>query len=120
GLAPNRSGPLPVAPPGGTTSTTGGIRTMQIRRRVPFTVLMAAVAALSAGLVTGALSASGTEQGGHGMGRGNDLIRESLAPSVPTDPAFHGVVPGAAPWVLKDGSVRLSDRGALDLRVDGL
>ena len=38
---------------------------------------------------------------------------------MPTDPAFHGVAAGGAPWVLKEGSVRLSGHG-LDLRVRGL
>jgi hypothetical protein len=38
----------------------------------------------------------------------------------PTDPTFHGVAPGGAPWLLKDGSVELSSNGRLDLRVRGL
>ncbi len=88
---------------------------MRISKRVPITVL---VAAISTALVGGALSALGSE-GGHGKGHGGQLVRESLAPSVPTDPAFHGVTPGNLPWVLKEGDVRLrSDR--LDLRVQGL
>jgi hypothetical protein len=45
------------------------------------------------------------------------LINESLAPSQPTDPTFHGVTPGGAPWVLKRGEVRLKRDGKLDLRV---
>jgi hypothetical protein len=92
---------------------------MRISKRVPITVFVAAVAALSTALVGGALSALGSEDG-HGKGDGGQLIRESLAPSVPTDPAFHGVIPGNAPWVLKQGTVRLSSRDRLDLRVRGL
>jgi hypothetical protein len=97
---------------------------MRISRRVPITVFIAALAALSAALVVGALSALGDEGGhgnGHGKGDGGELIRESLAPSMPapTDPAFHGVAPGGAPWVLKEGSVRVSGH-RLDLRVRGL
>ena len=88
---------------------------MRISKRVPITVL---VAAISAALVGGALSALGSE-GGHGKGHGGQLIRESLAPSVPTDPAFHGVIPGNLPWVMKEGTVRL-DGHSLDLRVKGL
>jgi hypothetical protein len=89
---------------------------MRISKRVPITIFVAGVAALSAGLMAGALSALGSEQG---KGNGGQLIRESLAPSVPTDPAFHGVTPGNAPWVLKDGKVRLRSH-SLDLRVRGL
>jgi hypothetical protein len=89
---------------------------MRISKRVPITIFVAGVAALSAGLMTGVLSALGSE---HGKGNGGQLVKESLAPSVPTDPAFHGVIPGNAPWVLKDGKVRLSSH-TLDLRVRGL
>ncbi|HEY6638574.1 MAG TPA: hypothetical protein VIZ61_12895 [Solirubrobacterales bacterium] len=92
---------------------------MRISKRVPISVFVAGLAALLAALAVGALSALGSD-GGHGKGHpGGQLIRESLAPSVPTDPTFHGVAPGGSPWVLKEGSVRLSgDR--LDLRVKGL
>jgi hypothetical protein len=95
---------------------------MRISKRIPLSVFVAGVAALSAALAVGALSALGSE-GGHGKGHdmhGGQLIDESLAPSVPTDPTFHGVAPGGAPWVLKEGSVELSSRGRLDLRVRGL
>jgi hypothetical protein len=51
---------------------------------------------------------------------GAAVIDESLAPSQTTDPTFHGVKPGGAPWVLKSGSVRLTSDGRLDLDVRGL
>lgn len=91
---------------------------MRISKRVPSTFVVAALAALTTALAIGALSAFGS---GHGHGKGHDgqLIDESLAPSVPTDPAFHGVAAGGAPWVLKEGSVRLSGH-RLELRVKGL
>ena len=95
---------------------------MRISKRVPLSVFVAGVAALSAALAVGALSALGSEGGhgkGHGHRHGRELIRESLAPSVPTDPMFHGVAPGSVPWELKQGSVRLSSH-RLDLRVRGL
>ena len=44
----------------------------------------------------------------------------SLAPSVPTDPPFHGVAAGGAPWVLDRGEVRVKANGELDLEVRGL
>jgi hypothetical protein len=92
---------------------------MRISKRVPISVIVAAVAALSTALVFGALSALGSDHGEHGKGHAGQLIRESLAPSMPTDPAFHGVTPGGAPWLLKEGSVQLSGH-RLDLRVRGL
>jgi hypothetical protein len=92
---------------------------MRISKRIPTAVFVAALAALSTALAVGALSAFGHD-GGHGRDHGGQLIRESLAPSVPTDPMFHGVAPGGAPWVLDEGQVRLSTDGRLDLRVRGL
>ncbi len=93
---------------------------MRISKRIPTAVFVAALAALTTALAVGALSALGHEHGKRDGNHGGQLISESLAPSVPTDPMFHGVAPGNAPWVLKDGQVRLSDRGRLDLRVRGL
>jgi hypothetical protein len=92
---------------------------MRIPKRIPATVFVAALAALASALAVGALSALGHDGHGHGSNHGR-LIKEALAPSVPTDPAFHGVAPGAAPWVLKQGQVRLNSSGELDLRVSGL
>lgn len=48
------------------------------------------------------------------------VIRESLAPSQTTDPTFHAVKPGGAPWSLRSGVVRLTSNGTLDLAVRGL
>jgi hypothetical protein len=56
----------------------------------------------------------------HGKRHGAPLIDESLAPSQPTDPAFHGVAAGGAPWVLDRGEVRLKKDGKFNLRVKGL
>src|SRR3954466_14668894 len=57
----------------------------------------------------------------HHSGHGGDSpsLKLSLAPSVPTDPSFHAVAPGGAPWVLRRGDVKVSD-ARLDLRVRGL
>jgi hypothetical protein len=93
---------------------------MRISKRVPMTVIVTALAALSTALAVEAIGAFGHDRGEHGKNRGGQLIRESLAPSVPTDPVFHGVSPGAAPWVLDESRVRLSRDGELDLRVTGL
>jgi hypothetical protein len=61
----------------------------------------------------------GPEPGNH---TGRPLLKASLAPSQPppTDPAFHGVSPGAAPWMLQRGEVRLKRDGKLNLRLQGL
>ena len=53
-------------------------------------------------------------------GGGEKALRASLAPSVPTDPAFHGVTPGGVPWVLTRGEVRIKADGEFDLEVVGL
>src|SRR3954451_20398480 len=86
---------------------------MWIPKRVLLVVSVAAIAAMSLALAVGAFGHRG---GGHG---GKALIDAALAPSVPTDPAFHGVAAGGAPWVLKRGDVEVK-RNRLELRVRGL
>src|SRR5262245_44963461 len=56
----------------------------------------------------------------HGKRNGDKLLRASLAPSMTTDPTFHGVTPGGAPWVLDRGEVRVRLDGRFELRVRGL
>jgi hypothetical protein len=92
---------------------------MFIPRRVLVTVFVAAIAGLSLMLAVGA---AGKHPGKakHGKRHGAPLIKESLAPSEPSDPTFHGVGPGGAPWVLKRGEVRVKRSGKLNLRVKGL
>ena len=92
---------------------------MFIPRRVLVTVFMAAVAGLSLMLAVGA---AGKHPGKakQGQRHGAPLIKESLAPSQPSDPTFHGVGPGGAPWVLGRGEVRVKRSGKLRLRVKGL
>src|SRR3954463_12461148 len=86
---------------------------MWIPKRVLLVVSVAAIAAMSLALAVGAFGHRG---GGHG---GKALIDAALAPSVPTDPAFHSVAAGGAPWVLKRGDVEVK-RNRLELRVRGL
>ena len=84
--------------------------------------VMAAAVAVYAGVAVG--HDSGGKHGGkgdrHGRHLGNAVLESSLAPSQTTDPTFHGVAPGGAPWVLDRGNVRLKKKGRLDLRVRGL
>ena len=57
---------------------------------------------------------------GHGHRHGAPLLKQSLAPSLPSDPAFHGVAAGGLPWLLDRGEVRIKADGKLKLRVRGL
>src|SRR3954453_1018228 len=86
--------------------------------------VMAVAVAVYAGVAVGhggGNGNSGKQERHHGgKHRGNPRLRASLAPSQPTDPTFHGVAPGGAPWVLDRGSVKLKSKGTLDLRVRGL
>jgi len=99
---------------------------MWISRRALLTVFVALVAAVSMALAVGAFGSrgGGDDQGNgtHHSGRhhGSPLLDARLAPSLPTDPTFHGVEPGAVPWVLRRGDVRLKRDGKLKLRVKGL
>ncbi len=82
-------------------------------------------ALLAAGLTAGSLSFAVAAVGhGGGGGRHGGELRTSLVPSLPGDPAIHGVQPGGAPWVLDRGQVRLrakgKDRVRLRVRVRGL
>lgn len=52
---------------------------------------------------------------------GSDLqVKTTLVGSLPTDPAFHGVKAGGAPWLLDADSTAEVKDGRLDLRVRGL
>src|SRR5215208_6452516 len=77
----------------------------------------AAVVMLAAIAVYAAV-ASGHDGGGRG--HGGQLVKQALAPSLPTDPAFHGVAAGGVPWVLRRGDVRLKLRGRLEVELRGL
>jgi hypothetical protein len=46
-------------------------------------------------------------------------LTTSVAPSVPTDPVLHGVVPGGAPWVVNSSVVQLNE-GFLAVTIRGL
>lgn len=85
---------------------------------IAFTVLLASVALVFA------LAASGDDghgkKGRHDEGNGQKTLRATLAPSMPSDPTFHGVGPGGVPWQLERGSVRIKRDGEFDLEVRGL
>src|SRR4051794_11550663 len=86
---------------------------MWVSKRALLVISVALVAVTSLALAVGAFGHRG---GGHG---GGPLLKSSLAPSGPTDPAFHAVAAGGAPWVLRRGEAQLK-RHRLELRVRGL
>jgi len=81
---------------------------MRISRRIPKLAAVATGVALLPAAAWAALDAVKLD------------TRTTLAPSVPTDPTFHGVRPGGAPWVISDGSRADVRDGRLDVRVRGL
>jgi len=90
---------------------------MWISKRTLLLVMVAGIVSLSMALAAGAFGKDGD---GHHGNHGKPLIDESLAPSQLTDPDFHGVAHGGAPWVLKRGNVQLKRNGRLELSVKGL
>ena len=88
---------------------------MYVPRKV--VLLLVAAAAL---VFAVAASGHGGDDGKRGKGHGKALLASTLAPSVPTDVAIHGIVPGGVPWVLDRGGVRLKSDGELDVRIRGL
>jgi hypothetical protein len=104
---------------------------MHVSRRAAITALTAAAFAGSSITAVGALGDRGEhngkgqhrgfdEHGGFGKHRGNTLFDTTLAPSVPADPAIHGVAAGGAPWVLRFGEARLRSSGGIDAVIRGL
>jgi hypothetical protein len=79
----------------------------------------AGVLALVGIFSTSAAAAGHPVRTGHWDTRG-EVLRAVLAPSVPTDPHIFGVAPGAAPWRLAHGQVRLGKDGRLAVEVNGL
>lgn len=49
----------------------------------------------------------------------HDLVRADVVPSQPTFGTVNGLPPGAAPWVLDRGEVRVRDDGRMDVRLEG-
>src|SRR5436305_4752838 len=86
-----------------------GRTNMRARKRLLYSILVAIAVTAALTLTAGASDGEGTK-----------LLRSSLAPSVPTDPAFHGVTPGGVPWVLDRGEVSVKADGQFDLALDGL
>ena len=89
-------------------------------RRISRLAAFVAGAVLTAAFLPGAaVAADGSQMsdGGHGD---NELLRASVAGSLPTDPALFGVRPGGAPWTIDRGTVTLRADGRLDVKTDDL
>jgi hypothetical protein len=82
------------------------------------TAVGALSAAVLAGSAIGGMAAFGHED--HGRHGGQTLFRSTLAPTVLSDPAIHGVTRGGVPWQLDSGLARLRHDGRLTVRVRGL
>jgi hypothetical protein len=67
-----------------------------------------------------ALALSPSAAHSEGRAEGHDLIRGELTPSMPGDPPVNGVAPGALPWILDRGEVRVRPNGRMDVRIEGL
>src|SRR4051794_11863370 len=76
---------------------------MWVSKRAVLTTSLTALLAFALALAVGAL---GDRGGGGGGAVHGTRLKDSLAPSVPADPPFHTVGPGAAPWVLRRGEGR--------------
>jgi hypothetical protein len=90
---------------------------MHVSRR---TAVVALAAAALGGSATAGMSAFGRGNENRGHHRGQPLFASRLAPSVPADPALHGVQAGNVPWVLRRGEVRLKRDGRMRVRIRGL
>jgi hypothetical protein len=93
---------------------------MQGSKRTALALLSIGALAGSAVTAVGALADHKPGGGDHGRHRGQTVLQATIAPSVPTDDAIHGVAAGAAPWVLRHGEVKLQRDGTLRVRLRGL
>jgi hypothetical protein len=96
---------------------------MRVSKRTAVALLATAALAGSGATAVGALGHDGGGGGGRGDHRdhgGATVLKTTLAPSVPSDPALHGAAAGGAPWVLRRGEARLRRDGRLAVRVRGL
>lgn len=80
---------------------------MGTAKKALFSSIVAIAAAAALALTAGAHVTAGS-------------LHATLAPSQPSDPTFHGVAPGGAPWVLKHGRVSITPEGEFNVEVSGL
>ncbi len=85
------------------------------------------VAALAASALAGSAASAVSAMGDPGGGSRGDqrhgnrtVLKTSLAPSVPNDPALLGAAAGGVPWMLRSGEARLQSDGRVSVRIRGL
>jgi hypothetical protein len=76
-------------------------------KKVVFSSIVAIVAAAALVITAGANSGAGS-------------LHSTLAPSHPTDPAFHNVAAGKVPWLLQHGRVSITPEGEFNVEIHGL
>lgn len=80
--------------------------------------------AVATGAVLAAVAFGSTAalaHGGSGPGDGDEsILRAEVIGSQVNDPTLFGVKPGGAPWVIGEGTARLSGNGSLRVAVEGL
>jgi hypothetical protein len=100
-----------------------------IVRRTRNRSTLLALAAVACAALVAALAASaddGGRQGDDQQGKNENrddatkIFSAALAPSMPTDPAVHGVAAGSVPWVLHRGRVQLGEKGRIKIQLRGL
>jgi hypothetical protein len=92
---------------------------MQISKRMVVALLTTAALAGSATTAVSALAGSSPAGPVQALGL-KTVLKTTLDPSVPADPMLHGVTAGSAPWVLKQGDLRLRANGDLTVLIEGL
>jgi hypothetical protein len=92
-------------------------------RRILLAITTLGALALLMVYAVGALADNGhgkNDGKGKGENHARTLFKSTIAPSVPTDPVIHGVPAAGAPWVIREGKVRISSSGEFKLEVEGL
>jgi hypothetical protein len=87
------------------------------------TIALVTAAVLALGVAVAASADDGGDNGDHhGDKHGNaaKVLSARLAPSLPADPAVHGVPAGGVPWVIDRGTVSLGADGHLKVAIRGL
>jgi hypothetical protein len=93
---------------------------MQVSRRSALALLTASALAGSSATAVTALGDGGGRAEHPGSEADATVLKSAMAPSVPADPAIHGVAAGGAPWVLRSGQARLRRDGRMSVRLRGL
>ncbi len=84
------------------------------------TRLAAAAGAVVAAVAFGSTAALASGSSSDHMKNDDPILRAGVVGSLVDDPVLFGVKPGAAPWEIDEGKVRLFGDGTLRVEVEGL